>query len=348
MKTRILAATIIVIVTINPFSHRLQAQEFETPVDYLEYLSEQYSGITENAWSYLSTMAHSRNARKMEKKRQQLLETLKESKKIISDMPPYNEDGAFRDTVLTFLDIYYNIMNEDYAKIVDMEAIAEQSYDLMEAYIMAQDLASEKLEAASDMMVEQQQLFAEKNNITLIDEENELNDKMEKAGHVMDYYHDLYLIFFKSYKQEAYLVEAMSNNDVNALQQNKNALSGYSNEGLQKLKDIKSLEGDNSLKVACGKMLDFYQEEADEKVPVMIDYYLTLENFEKIKSAFDAKRESKRTQEDIDQYNKGVEDVNKAAETYNKINDALNEERGKLLDQWNNTVQDFLDKHVPN
>ena len=45
--------------------------------------------------------------------------------------------------------MYYNVLNDDYSKIINMEEIAEQSYDAMEAYILAQEMVDKKPEEAT-------------------------------------------------------------------------------------------------------------------------------------------------------------------------------------------------------
>jgi len=49
----------------------------------------------------------------------------------------------------------------------------------------------------------------------------------------------------------------------------------------------------------------------------------------------------------VDSYNKKVEQSNKASEASNKVNEELNRERQKMLDKWNKTKEDFIDKHIP-
>jgi hypothetical protein len=46
---------------------------------------------------------------------------------------PWKGDRSFRDTTVAYLKLLYIVFNEDYGKIVNMEEIAEQSYDAMEA-----------------------------------------------------------------------------------------------------------------------------------------------------------------------------------------------------------------------
>ena len=53
----------------------------------------------------------------------------------------------------------------------------------------------------------------------------------------------MYLIFFKAYKQEGYLMEAVSKNNITGIEQNKSSLLRYAQDGLEKLKSYKSFPG---------------------------------------------------------------------------------------------------------
>src|ERR1041385_6886888 len=119
------------------------------------------------------------------------------------------------------------------SKIVDMEDVAEQSYDLMEAYLLAKERDGDKLDEAYKKVANQQKLFAEKNNIKLIESTSKLSQKIEEAGKVSTYYNQVYLIFFKSYKDDFYLTEALNKSDVNAIEQAKNSMDKNATEGMK-------------------------------------------------------------------------------------------------------------------
>lgn len=323
------------------------AQSFNSPVEYMNYIGEQYAQLTEDQWAYTSAVANDKKAKKIESKRQALLVSNKAAQQKIKKMPDYNGNVEYRDSVVAYLQLNYNVLNHDYEKIVDMEEIAEQSYDLMEAYLLAQETASEKLNMAGDMLTTIEKKFAEENNVTLTEGEKSKNAKrLEQASRVYKYYNEVYLIFFKCYKQEAYLLEAVNTGDVNAMEQNKNALLTYADEGLARLKSIQSFDGDNSLLEAGSEILKFYKNEAENELADIVDFFVKKEKFETIHQAFEAKKKNDRTQEDVDNYNQAVNDYNNATNAYNKANETLNNSRGKKLDNWNNTAAKFTKKHV--
>jgi hypothetical protein len=321
------------------------AQKFEKAIDYMNYISTEQKKISKDMWSYTSAIAHGGKARKIDNKRKELIETVSEAKKKIQKMPDFNGDKAYRDSTVSYLTISYIVLSEDYSKIVDMEEIAEQSYDKMEAYMTAEQIANDKLDLSGDMIDNEQKNFATQNKITLTNDKDKLGKNLEKAGEVFKYYNVLYLIFFKSYKQEMYLLEALQKNDVNALEQNKNSLISFSTEGISKLLPIKSFKNDLSIKTACQKTLAFYKKEATEKVGFMRDFILKSDNFKKEQAAFEATKS--HSNQEITTFNKSVNDHNTALATFNKMNTDLSNERNLLLNGWNTSVQNFLDRQIP-
>lgn len=336
----ILFSFILLTITYSGFS--------QTALEYMEKITAETKKIQKDMWDYTNAVSHGKSARKVEKRRAELLQTSRSALNRISKMQAFDGSTAYRDSVVSFLNINYLVLKEDYAKIVDMEEIAEKSYDNMEAYLMAQEAANKKMRESGEMVGDQQAVFAAKNGITLIkNEDDKLAQKMKIASEVYDYYNKVYLIFFKSYIQESYLMAAINNKDVSGIEQNKDALASTANEGLELLKDIKSFKNDNTIVTACNNMLKFYKDEAENKITAVTDYFLKTENFNAVNESFSQIKEKNRTQEDVDKYNNAVNEMNASVDAYNKANEAMNKDRGTYLDAWNKSVAKFTDKHVP-
>ena len=320
--------------------------QYDNAGDYLDAISKSTQPLSEKYLFYLSGMSHGKNARKVEKRRQDLLTSISNARSEIMGMPPFKKDRTLKDTTVAYLKMLNNIFNEDYGKIVNMEEIAEQSYDLMEAYMLAKEKANEKLNDAAKKQHDTQAKFAANNNIRLIEQTSELDSKMEVAEKVMKNYNDAYLVFFKGYKQEMYVMDALTAKNIISIEQNISTLEKYANEGLDKLKEMKGYNNDGSLIAACTNLMQFYKSEA-KKASQITDFFLKEESFAKIKKQFDAKPSSKRTQADVDQFNKAVSDINSAGVAYNALNGQLNKERGGLIDAWNKAVKNFMDDYMP-
>lgn len=344
MKTSIKTTFIIIILA---WGLNSLAQDFKEAFPYLEYISKKEKAISKESWDYTNAVAHGKSARKVTSRRKDLINEINESRKDVKKMPAFNGDGSFRDSAVAHLTLYYHVINEDFGKIMDLEDVADQSYDNMEAYILAQRIASEKLHESSQSFNEVYNSFAAANNINIIKSEDKLSKNIEKAGKVFDYYNDIFLILFKSQNQENYLIKALNANNVNALEQCRSSLLTFSSEGIAKLKETKSFEGDATVKISCTQLLTYYNMEAKDGTQPLIDYIVEKEKFNKIKAAFDAKKQESRTNSDIDQFNKAVNDLNAASDNYNKVNLDLNSKRSKAFENWTQSVDVFLDKHVP-
>lgn len=314
---------------------------------YMDVFSIEFRKIQQDMWDYTSSVSHGKSARKVDKRRMELIQTSNQALQKAKSQKGFNNSTRYRDSVVEYFRINNIVLKEDYAQIVNMEEVAEESYDAMEAYMLAREKAGDKLQAANEMVQREQELFAKENKINLIVKEDGLDKKMKIAGEVYDVYNEIYLIFFKSFKQEVYLMDAINRKDVNAIEQNRMALVATAKEGIEKLKSVKLYANDKSLVEATKQILQFYIEEADVETPKMIDYFMATENFEKVKKGFDAIPEKKRVKSDIDTYNNAISDMNNSVNMYNKSNDYLNKMRTANTNNWNKTADSFTNKHVP-
>jgi len=328
------------------FPAKSKAQAFEDAGQYISYISKLSEDLTVTYLSYTSAVAHNKSARKQEKRRQDVVNAIIDTRASVQGMPPWKGDRSFKDTTVSYLKILGNVFNEDYAKIVNMEEIAEQSYDAMEAYLLAQEKAEQKLEEARLNQYREMKKFAAKYNVNLIEGESEISQKSKIASGLNKYYNDVYLVFFKPYKQEMYLLDAVSKGNLIAIEQNLNSLGKFADDGAQKLNKMEGYNNDTSLIQACRQALVFYASES-ERAKAMSDFFLKKEKFDKLKKNFEAKRSSDRTQQDVDEYNNGITEINNAVQQYNKLNVQLNNERTDMLNNWNKKSRRFMDDYMP-
>ncbi|MCT4560479.1 MAG: hypothetical protein N4A41_03800 [Crocinitomicaceae bacterium] len=328
------------------FAFQINAQNTTNPSEYLSYFSTEYNELNAKMWAYTSQVANGKSARKVEATRKELIAASDKSLAKTRTAKDFNGDGEYRKSLNNFYQVLNAVLKEDYSKIVDMEAIAEQSYDLMEAYITAREQAGEKVSDAGKELDQELRNFCKKNNVNLIEDQSDISKKMEIASQVYDTYNQVYLIFFKAMKQEAYLMNAMSNQDLSSIEQNREALIAASEEGLEKLKAVQPYGKDSSMIVATKDLLNMYIQEANA-VDETINLILATENFNKIKTSMDQKKPKDRTKEDVDQYNNAVNEMNAKVTSSNENNERFNKERAKKIDNWNSVAEKFTKKHVP-
>lgn len=326
--------------------HTAKAQNTEDPGAYMTSLSEPLTEMNKTYLQYVSAAAHGRRARKLEKMRAQVLEKISNTQSKVMDLPNYKTDKTLRQSTIDYLKLLYAVFNDDYGKLVNIEEIAEQSIDEMQAYLLLKEKTAERLNKGYETLAMAQKGFAATHKVQLIETQTELGDKMSKASAVSNYADDIYIQFFKCNWQDSKVVEAMNKSKVNEVEQARNALLMYANEGLAVLDTMKSFNGDEMLKNACRTALMGYKQMAEKLYPKAAEFYLANEKFTKLKSNMDAMGNS-RTKQDVDAYNAAVKTINQQNGAYNQMNAEANAQRSAAIDLYNKANSSFNDKHTP-
>jgi hypothetical protein len=324
------------------------SQSLDNPGDYMTAISNAQVEMNQKYMAYTSAVAYGRRAKKIEKMRQQTLESITNARYKTIDLPIYKGDNSLRQAGIDYIQFCYNIFNEDYSKIVNMEEIAEQSFDGMEAYILMQEKTNESLKQASGKMDVAVKTFAAKNNVRIVaGEKDVLSEKLEVAGKLNHYTNQLFLIFFKCNWEYNQVIESINKKKLNDAEQARNALIKYASEGFSSLEgtSLSTFDNDPALAAACKETIDYYKKAAENDIPKMLDFYLKQENFDKLKKTMDSK--SERTKADVDTYNKAVSDMNSAVQTYNDVNASMNKKTNQVLQSWEKAEKNFSDTHMP-
>ena len=319
----------------------------EDPGAYIDAINKAETNMNKAYMAYVSAAAHSSRKRKIEKMRDHAVENINTCQNEITDLSPYKGDNSLRQSSLNYVQLCYKIFNDDYAHIVNMEEIAEQSYDEMQAYLLLQEATNDTLKIANERMNRAVNGFASKYNVKLISEKTELGDKMDITGRLNKYRDKVYLLFFKCNWEDNQLIEAVNQKNVTKIEQDRSALDKYSIQGLSILDTLQAYENDRSLRETCKQALIFYKDEAEKQTPILTDFFLKEENYIRFKSSMDARPADQRTQKDVDTYNKAVSDINAAANNFNQVNSQLNTGRTEVNNDWMGTEKTFLDTHTP-
>ena len=329
------------------FTTTTSAQSPDDPGAYMNSISNAKAEMNQKYMAYLSASAHSSRKRKIDKMRIQALESITNSKFKTIDLPYFKGDNTLRQSSIDYIKFCYNIFNDDYSKIVNMEEIAERSFDEMEAYLLLQEKADEKIKEVNETMDQATKVFAAKYNVKIIESQDELGNKMSDAGKLNRYRNNIYLIFFKCFWQDGEIIKAMNTGKVTTVEQGRNSLIRFADEGLQTLDTLKGFAGDPTLATTCKQVLKFYKNMAEKDLPKQTDYYLKKESFEKMDKAFNQLPAKDRTKESVAAYNKAVGELNGATNTFNNTNNKINSERDSALKLYNETEKNFIDTHMP-
>ena len=351
MKTRLLYISLIFalipLLTTCKTPRVIKDKNSQKALKDMKELSKPSADLPAKMLAYVQASVHSKDPAKVEGKRRNLISSVANAIVLANQVTPYNGDTLYKDAILKYLNTLLAIQRNDYGRLVDLKKISEESYDAMEAYLLARKLSGEKLSQAFKELQVAESQFAKDYDITLVSSKSETGDKLDVVNEVFAYYNKIFLINFKSYKQELYLHNAMDLGDVSAIEQNRKTLFNYAKSGVSDLNDLPSFKGDDSLRKAAYDNLSFYFDEAGNKFPVLLDFILLKEQFQKMKQAFDNTPQNERTQADVDNFNAQVNKLNASGKRYNRIIAELNRKRNIQTDRWNKISDNFLTRHIP-
>jgi len=320
-------------------SSSIKAQKHPDKKVYLRAIDKQHEKVVKDLLEYSNAITQRKKADKITALGKRTLEQVNRSELKISAMPAFQNDKEFRDSSISFMKTCFNLLNNEYDKIVSTEPAAEKTYDKMRKLLMAKVAVNQKLKAAN--------LFysaaAMKFDSTYKDD---CSNKIQQEIDVNIYYNNIYLPFFKSYNAEYFLIDAIRKKDGNSVEQNKKIVSQNAQDGLQQIDTVKAFNGDNSLAKSCKSVLTFYSQETDEKIEKISAYFPVAKDFQKTRSEYE--RKTAHVKDEVATYKKSVAEFNVALSGFNKATHSLDHKRRKALKKWNHAAEAFLDKHLPN
>ena len=324
-----------------------KSQDFSTPHEYLNYILENENIVALDMWDYIKTSAHSNRDKKIQRKKNTLTETIRDVSRKISLMPPFEGDVSLRDSVVVFFNRSISILNGDFSEVEKLELEANNSYQAMKKYLDAQSKANEKYSEANGKILEQIDFFAQNNGIELVVDNSKLGANLTISNIIYDYYNELYLIFFRGYIEDNFIIDAVNNQDTTELKTHIDSLTTAYTVGQFDIKNINGYNGDYSLKLACQNALNHYKREATLHLPKIMKFFRVNAELQKVKTEYEAISENDLTQDDNNKYNFTISKYNTAIKEYNIAIDAMNKDLLENYKQWTKAVEKFMKKHIP-
>jgi hypothetical protein len=314
-------------------------------IDYHLKLTVLFPELKIANYNYSTAITKSRRARNIEKNRQELLKIIQKNQAHVSTSPLFHNDSTLRTELIHYLDLLYLVLKHDFDKILDMEDIEAQAYDEDEAHQLALDMAFAKLDTCHAILTKTDSVFFNTYHIKVNTTKDKISEKIERANNAINYYNPIYKIFYKSNKQYSYANQSLGKKDLAALQQQTSALERFTNEGIENLKQFKGYENDDNLIRTVAKFLDFYKKESSVTLPSNIEFFLQVETFQNAAKKYNAIKADKRTQKDVDEYNKEVKIYNEAVNKINQLNNASSKKHSELIKEWYKAVDKFFELH---
>lgn len=328
------------------FSKEVAAQS-SPDVVYMQKITTELKHTSTASWNYVRASMQFKPEAEIDRLLNLVVLDVKAAYKNVSALGAFNGDASFRDSVLSYLNNANKLMTDEFSSLREKRNVANKSYADMVALITAEDAANTKLIKQFDFVKEEQKKFAAKNNIKLLDAKDNPSLKLLTALKVIKHYNQAYLIFFKCSKQEDAWLSALDSNSVPLLTQTSAALQKFATDGLAKLDTLTPYENDTTLIHSAREALKFFYYEAKEKAPGLNELLAAKVKFEKVKANFNAIPEDKQTEQNIQAYNKAVDDYSTKVEQYNATTGELNKKRAAVLGAFDKSISLYLARNTP-
>ncbi len=323
----------------------LQAQN---PTDYMKQINAYNQEMMQNNWKYLSAVARSKSPSKVERMRRNVESTVRSSIESLKRMPDFQGNDAYRQAALAYQDFSLDLITGKTQKLVDMEAISQDSYDSMEAYVLYQRQLNYLNQAESDKVKQAEKAFAQEFEVELVQgNESDLVKKLKEGSKVLRYKEDMFLVFARASMYEMDMLSRINTSDNYNFAHAGMTLMELVDKSRKVMDTITDINPDLSLRRATTKALDFYQKEADELIPAVNEFQKLQNDFKSFKDKFDATPNAQNDKKWIDQYNQKVENFNAESQKFTTLMNDYSAKRTQNYNDWNQAADDYILKHMP-
>ncbi len=316
----------------------LPAHGQEEALTYLEAISKEYESVVRSQWQYARSVLEGND---YENEKSDLLHSINEAEMRIRAIPPYRNDKSLKDSVLLFLRLNKNMIREDYTRLADLQNLESQTFEELDEFLYAQQKAYQRVSRLALNLRREEEKFAKKYGIRLVNRDDRLAKRLEKLNKLFSYYNTIYMAFYKAYSQELIVFKSIQGRQPTAISRHLSILSQYADKGIQEVRKEGGFQGDKRLFAAALNSLTFYKREATQDLVTVLAYYQKLNRLDELRE------ERKKGGQNAEEYNALVREINAAGNQLNEITEALNEERARLLQEWNEASSNFLALQVP-
>lgn len=310
----------------------------DSPLDYLNEISREYEEVVRAQWRYARALIGGGD---YQPEKTKLLRAIRQAEEQIEVITPYRGESALKDSVLLFLQLNRQMVEEDYTRLADLKSLESRSFDELDAFLYDQENACRRLGKLAISLRKEEEAYARRHDIRLVSRDDRFARRLLELNDLFSYYNKLYLAFYKAYSQELIVFRHIEEKDPEQIRPALRQLAAYAEEGLRTVRKEGGYKGNKTLYEAALNCLTFYQREAEKDLTIVADYYDKLDQLEKLK------KDREEGKLNADEYNSLVREINAAGTQLNKLNEKLNQERARVLYNWNEASSGFLVIQVP-
>ncbi|MEM8527224.1 MAG: hypothetical protein AAGG68_21465 [Bacteroidota bacterium] len=293
----------------------LNAQTVQEINRYLTYFNNQHIEVNNLAMTYLQYSVHSNDFGTIEQQRQKLIKQLNNSIEFMEKVQPIEGGEELKITALEVFRSYTESFNLDFVNLMQLKAESQSSYEAMEKYFAARKEAEQKVDKAAKRYGEAQIAFAEKHNIEI--KEAEQNAGMQEINLLNNYHQSIFLKYSKILMRNNEFMQYLNTQNIENISKSRSQLAKDSEATIKVLEAMPAFKEDTEYRDAVTAFVREIEKLA-------LGDYKDLETILK-------KAETERTEEDVNAFNKAIQNFQTIIPQINAI---VNEKGSELLKKY--------------
>jgi hypothetical protein len=195
-------------------------QTYDDPAAYNNAIVNEQIDLLKKNLRYISKAAHSENDRKIESRRLEVVEQNKVAVAKVKRMPAFKGNSELRAKALAAFQTMLDVYAADYKEVNALASTRTESFEAMQRYFDAQEVAEQKLAVVGDSVDAAQKRFAKQfgMNIETSKETAKLAEYTRQVSAVNHYQHQVFLPYFRVQKASAKLTDALNSQDATAFE----------------------------------------------------------------------------------------------------------------------------------
>ena len=298
--------------------HKALAQQFETTVEYNNYIVQIHEDIGYSNMDYISTSVHSRRVKKVERKRQEALETINEAQRKLRKLKPIEQGEEIKAQAIEVVNLYEKVFKQEFKEVNRLKAKSQNSYQAMKTYYEAEERASAMVDSAARQFKDAQVQFAEKVDIKIRTgkDSEKLNEQIDQLSQMNDYVRKLSLSFFRVSKSVEFFMEALKSRP-DLSEEKRQEVVEACRESASELRKAGGFKGEKDYQQEMLAAVSFFEKLAQNELKAM--------------SKVAESSRDELTQADVDAYNQAIKTYNKQAP---KVVEDVNKAQQKLMKKF--------------
>lgn len=298
-----------------------QVATFTDPASYNNFIVNEQVLLLKKNLRYISKAAHSENDRKIEARRLDVVEQNKLAVDKLKSMPAFKGNTDLRNKALTAFQTMYAVYSADYKQVNALATSRTQSYEAMQRYYDAQEVAEQKLAVVGDSMEVAQKRFAQQFGMTISKdrESSKLTVYTKAVNEVNHYQRQVFLPFFRLQKATAKLDEALRAQNADAFEAARELVAAEAAKTSAELGALPAFRGkDAAYRNAARDVANMYVLLCGNQFVQVTELLRKKDSLTKVE-----------------------------ADTYNKHMNTFNVQNQKYNEAYNRTPAAFMDTYVP-